>query len=453
MNIVVFGTGYIYRKYRFLLNKASVNVIGLIDNDLKKQGTIIDGISVDNPMNINKYDYDYVFIMSIYVKEMTEQLISLGVESKCIVQEATFIQYKKFLYKKVFKCNNSQRILLLSHVVNLSGAPIALFRMASILKENGYDVTVATKVTEDIENLLYRYLERKISVEVYADWKQLDVENIEKQYNVVIVNTIDLYSFSVTFSTLKIPILWWLHESDDFYKNIKRNNDFSFLKGENTFIYSVGDRARQACEKHTGYMVDGNLLYGIPYLVSNENKIKSKKVRFALIGYFCELKAQHILMQVIREKNNMWQDIAEFWFVGFVDEKTKKMYEKYPNVYCTGVIDNEKMMEIYNNIDVLLCPSLSDTMPIVVTEAMMNKVLCVVSDKVGQVSYIQPYVNGLVCKAGDSYELGELIQWIIEHIDAGKSMGECGFSIYENNFSMETFEKNVLKIVEDCLRL
>ena len=41
MNIVIFGTGYIYRKYRFLLKKLDITIVGIIDNDINKAGTIV----------------------------------------------------------------------------------------------------------------------------------------------------------------------------------------------------------------------------------------------------------------------------------------------------------------------------------------------------------------------------------------------------------------------------
>ena len=49
MKVVVFGTGKIYKKYRFLLKKLNIDIVSFIDNDKGKVGTYIDGVKVDSP--------------------------------------------------------------------------------------------------------------------------------------------------------------------------------------------------------------------------------------------------------------------------------------------------------------------------------------------------------------------------------------------------------------------
>lgn len=83
-NIVIFGTGLYYhnRKDNACLKK--YNTIAFLDNDVQKQGTILDGIPILEPREIIKLKYDYIVIMSIYYDQMFGQLVSLGVDKNKI---------------------------------------------------------------------------------------------------------------------------------------------------------------------------------------------------------------------------------------------------------------------------------------------------------------------------------------------------------------------------------
>lgn len=64
LNVIIFGTGkrYIQNKSRFQYMK----IIAFLDNDIKKQGSFLDGIIIDSPINIHKYQFDYVILVGKY---------------------------------------------------------------------------------------------------------------------------------------------------------------------------------------------------------------------------------------------------------------------------------------------------------------------------------------------------------------------------------------------------
>ena len=77
MKYVLFGTGDYYKRFKHWFNGR--NVIAVLDNDPKKQGTIFDGYPVMAPTDINSIEYDAIVILSFYITEMKKQLIELGV--------------------------------------------------------------------------------------------------------------------------------------------------------------------------------------------------------------------------------------------------------------------------------------------------------------------------------------------------------------------------------------
>ncbi len=79
MKFLLFGTGDYYNRYKKWFEQQEV--IALLDNALQKQHTYIDEIEVLSPKEGIELSYDVIVILSFYVKQMRQQLLSLGVDN------------------------------------------------------------------------------------------------------------------------------------------------------------------------------------------------------------------------------------------------------------------------------------------------------------------------------------------------------------------------------------
>ena len=86
-------------------------------------------------------------------------------------------------------------------------------------------------------------------------------------------------------------------------------------------------------------------------------------------------------------------------------------------------------------------------MPVVVTEAFKNKIPCIISEKIGQAELMIDGKEGVICRQEDYQNLAEKIVWMYENRDQLVKMGDNARKLYEKYFSMEAFEKNILKLV------
>ena len=68
---VLFGTGDCYQRYRHWFRGRQV--LAILDNDRKKQGTTLDGNPVIPPEEVTGLPFDAVVILSFYVTEMKKQ--------------------------------------------------------------------------------------------------------------------------------------------------------------------------------------------------------------------------------------------------------------------------------------------------------------------------------------------------------------------------------------------
>lgn len=78
-------------------------------------------------------------------------------------------------------------------------------------------------------------------------------------------------------------------------------------------------------------------------------------------------------MEAVRENWEKWEKNAEFWIIGSISEKLRKQYEKLKALKILGEMDHEELMGIYPEIDIVVCPSRNDPLPVVLAEGMMNK--------------------------------------------------------------------------------
>lgn len=87
-------------------------------------------------------------------------------------------------------------------------------------------------------------------------------------------------------------------------------------------------------------------------------------------------------------------------------------------------------------------------MPTVAAEAMMHSIPCIVSDASGMAGYITEGENGWTFTSQNIQELAEKIEWCCRHREETVQAGEKARMLYEELFSMEVFERNLLALID-----
>lgn len=109
--------------------------------------------------------------------------------------------------------------------------------------------------------------------------------------------------------------------------------------------------------------------------IVEEPKIQAKRT-FLYVGRYERLKGIEELYQAINMLDSNLE--YEFKFVGPIPE-SKKL--KHPKVSYLGVImDADKLKEVYQSCDILVCPSYSEGMPNVIMEAMAQGLSVIATD-------------------------------------------------------------------------
>lgn len=453
--ILIFGTGRFFenRKGKIFDNDL-LDIIGFADNAPEKQHKSLYGYYIFSPEEIVDLKFHYILLMSIDVINMKNQLLALGVKEKCIL---SYDDYNMGLYSEMrfyssinekTEINYDNLVVLISHELSNTGAPIVLLYMAKLLKKNGYYPIIISGGNGTLqEEILYDEIPLIVC-------KKINVNNVIlnallKSAVITICNTLVTGYLVEDCARLCNNVVWWLHEGESNYRDMTIpycKKDFS----SNVRIFAVSALTKRVFNNYS--VEKGNieiLPYGIPDKGYKE-KVISGKIRFLLAGTISKRKGQDILIEAVQLLTDEELDRVEFIFAGTIGEMD--IYEKMQGcsldqISYRGQLNTYEMQELYENIDVVVCPSREDPLPVVLTEGMMNAKICIMSDNTGMASLIKDKEQGIICKAGDTESLAEQIRWVINNTDKLEEIMREGRKFYEENFTMEAFEKRILNII------
>lgn len=443
MDLIIFGTGRIYQKYKDRF--AEHNVLALADNAAEKQNELIDGRIVIAPDDLVRYQYDYIIVLVQAYGDIYRQLLGMGINAEKIVTinpEGMFGEFRKI---KGDIYNTSADILLVSHEMNMRGAPLMLYEAAKIMKQEGMEVAVAA--AED-GNLKQYYYNLGIPVFEFDDFvfSYKEIKNIFGKYKIVFVNTLALSDLVCQLEGNVRNIVWWLHEEWSAYDRLKPNRNVE-LGCNGIKVYGVGRRAIESFGDYYGHeILIRNLQWGIEEKASADGKSNSKMI-FGVIGEVCDIKGQDLLLDVMDKNFQEILSFVEFWIIGRIRAEDRKKFEMYSSVKVFGEIDHKELMDLYKEMDVVLSTSRNDTMPVVLVEGLMKKKVVMTSTGTGVSDYITSHYNGIVYESEDILGLSREILWVVNNRMKLDAIRNRGYELYREIFSIESFKRHLLEIV------
>lgn len=223
MEVLIFGTGSFMKKVREVLKK-NIDIVAFIDNDKKVE--YIDNIPVIIPSEINSYEYDVIIIASMYDFNIYQQLLSLNVCNKKIIDFYNII-HNKNAYYLLFKYKLSEFLDLEDAEGIITGSSYYKYGINSdILKDKIYNFAW------DSEDLFYDYMMAKhlidncksnlkyafIGLGIYSF--QYDISKSELAY--------DSQLFGLMYAYNKVLGSWHNMVLDSAFNNVVSKYDFVF---------------------------------------------------------------------------------------------------------------------------------------------------------------------------------------------------------------------------------
>ena len=379
--------------------------------------------------------------------------------------EMKYCYLKNIPYEYSFHCGKNQRkgraILLVSHELTLSGAPIALQYAAKTILEYGdypvvvspFDGNLRSELTADGVDVI---IDPTINGSTFwLKWA--------KNFDLIIVSTLVQYHSINQLNNMDIPVVWWVHESQESYT---RGADILIPKeiGKNIHVYCGGGYAKKVLKEYRPtYNVD-ELLYCVPdYCTEIKNNYSYKleniegKMVFTTIGSIEKRKGQDIFVKAILSMPEDYIKKCRFFIIGRnFDENIYREIENLKNLYPEQVtlineVSRKELWDVYNQSHAVVCASRDDPMPVFMTETLMLSKIAICSENTGTASILDDGVNGFVYKDNSYEKLKEKMMYVIDNYNKLGSIKYNGRKVYEQYFTEEAFNKEIRKIINKFL--
>lgn len=451
MRYFIFGTGVYYQTFKKYLQKDEI--ICLLDNDDVKKGTTIDGIEIKSPYDVNYDQCDFVLVLIMRYSSVYEQLRGIGVP-ECKIKsfydmgkmfdiEPDVHRGDKLVGLSHWGRKSEKNVLLVAHELTRNGVSVVLMHLSMLLKEMGYNVMMAGLIggglEEELQSTGIDYIPH-----LSVCYKSDKFKEFVSKLDFMVVGAVGSADVVNSLADTDVPILWWMHESND-----QNFIDFSIMERHNIHYYAGGTRVVKKFKEFYPSRHIEKLLYFLPddYLVMGHEE----PIRIAVIGALNYRKAQDIFVDAVRKIPKDEKKNISFDLVGTVVEPVidvQKVVSENPEISYLGELTQEELKKYFSSLDILVCCSRDDPMPVVVTQAMQYGIACVVSDQVGQSDYITNGENGYVFKSEDVHELTEILRSILREQKI-RELGEKSKIIYKEYFSAAAMRTNMERIIHN----
>lgn len=448
--VVLFGAGEYYQKYKKYIED---EIIAICDNAKEKKGKIIDGHIVISPDEIMHYHPDEIIMLSVYINEIKDQLCELGIDSS-IIKPFYDIKYEKEIKEKIYynstlepSKETKKKVLVISHELSTTGAPIALLEAVHQLRNLGYYITVASPDDGDMREAFLSYCDQIIIDERLRTSKLSEIE-WTSVYNLVFVNTVKLFYLLRSLKPTQ-KVLWWLHEPECFYSSV----DSRCLKEINysqVSLNAVSVVAKEAFLKRNNAIHCNILPYGKSDCPRTKKKSNCNALNCIVIGGISKLKGHDRVVDAVSRLCNAGYMNMHFQFVGndtseFALRIKEVVLQNRLPITFTGEMNNSTTLDMIEDSNLLLCASEVESLSVSVTEGMMKEVACLIPSTAGNCEYVTNGENGLIFDRSDTEDLFRKLQWCVDNIPSLALMGNKGRKIYETYFSVESFCNSLIE--------
>lgn len=458
MNYIIWGTGHYYNKYKKYLSLPLIDIVALIDSNVEKQGTKIDGINVIPPYKGIQLEADLI----IAVKD--------DVEIQTYLKEH---QYKRNIFNiktfpfefvskerdRLIDCIKPTKERVDKKIVfdiiggsGWAGTERWAYNASGLLKSAGYDSIVLgdtsqDKLADELESNTIRIERTSDYLERFLSWvgKNLPMVYIsnfwdESQKYAIIAKKL----FKEKFKYVQV---FHVDKKSIYDEWVECCNDI-----DATLCVS-----KKICEKCITLMPkrESNIFFAtMAYKVNMD--IRSYSSEILQIGWAGRLVKQQKRADLIPELVNLLdeQEILYHMEIAgkgeclsdiqqYINQNNKRVDIEY-----VGYIASDHIMEFWKHQDIFLNISTEEGASLSMLEAMSCGCVPVVTDVSGVGDVVIDGWNGFVVSVDNWKEIAVKIKYLSEHKDLLEIMGNRCKKIIVERCSEKVFTEKLITIIQ-----
>lgn len=341
------------------------------------------------------------------------------------------------------------RILLVSHDLSRSGAPVVLLGVAKFLLSKQYDIDVWGLSGGELYN---DFVELGIVPHLVRNSRRAIRDlyiKTNKKYDYIICNTIESYKAIDVLHRFCVPTIWYIHESGYLEEYIQKNKDFKRVFEHFYNIYACSKYSAKICQRYNKI----SEIRIIPNCVDDAFVSYSdhKEIRFGVIGRVSELKGIDVLVSAFK-KLVLTEPQTRLYIAGDTQsEFAQNLIQANKNIKqisWLGVIKGTEKQKFFDSINVLCVPSVYDSAPISLLEGLMYGKPIITTTNVGNNNLVSEQC-GFIVSVGDTDGLYKSMKWFCDNKHRVPQMMQDARAQYLSGGNKENQELIIEKMLAD----
>jgi len=370
--------------------------------------------------------------------------------------------------------NSGRNLLLISHELSLSGAPIIVSHLAKWCKAQGNFVVVMSPVDGPLRETLIEadiplIIDPLLATGYEAFTKfgcHLPVRShrsftrFARDFDCVVASTIFAAPLIRDARMEAIPHIWWIQEGLVGNHFLKKYSVLPVVLGLAELIITPDKRSRRIYQAFAKRPIRV-LPYGIPDVAQGPATGRERRVgplRFLLLGTIEHRKGQQTLLEALRQLPPDVLDRSEFFVVGRPHDaklaaEVRAAAETSSHLCFRETVAHGDALALIQEADVMVCASWDETGPLTLIEAMaLGK--AILSTKVGVVGEnLIAEEEALFVEPGDAVGLAAAIQRLVHDPKLLRKLATNARNAYEQHFGLERFGTEFLTLLEEAISL
>ena len=341
-------------------------------------------------------------------------------------------------------------ILLISHELSRSGAPMVLVQMAAILRKAGHFVVVIAPEDGPARHDLVRMGVTVIVDELVLN-RQDTFKRFARNFDIVLGNTIVAWP-ALDLLSGEVETIAYIHEGEFMRGLIDGTPQIADVLNRTSKIFAVSDVPGRILEdKGVSFEL---MPYGFDIVDSNDRIVSSRSernegVRIVVMGSYEPRKAQDLAIIAVQRLEEMIDVPVELRCFGRTLDKNfraeiETRIRPGDSVMLGGGLDHASAIQEIAEADILLVSSRDDPLPIVATEAMALGKIVVTPAHVGTTGHIVHGESGFVARSSAPEDLAETLAEAIGQRPVWADIADTAQAHFRDTFTLDAFARRLL---------